>query len=277
MNITDIHGTVTLNNGVEMPYFGLGVFEANEGTETIDAVEYALECGYRHIDTAAMYMNEKSVGEGIRKSDIKREKIFVTTKVWNSHQGYQETIDAFHRSLDRLQLDYLDLYLIHWPVHAKYIDTYRALEELYDMKLIRAIGVSNFLEHQLENLISNTEIMPMVNQVEFHPYLTSASLLNYCNSKKIQFEAWSPILKGKVNEIPILIELGEKYKKTPVQIILRWDLQKGVVTIPKSVKKERIRSNSDIFDFQIAYEDILKIDALNRNERIGADPDNFDF
>jgi methylglyoxal/glyoxal reductase len=277
MNITDITGTVTLDNGVKMPYLGLGVFEANEGSETIESVKFALECGYRHIDTASMYLNEKSVGEAIRTSNISREKVFVTTKVWNSDQGYQETLDAFHKSLDRLKFDYLDLYLIHWPVHGKYIDTWRAMEELYSKKLIKAIGVSNFMEHQLENLIKNTTIIPMVNQVEFHPYLTMPELLKYCQKKKIQFEAWSPLMKGMVSNIPLLIEIAKKYKKDPVQIVLRWDLQKGIVTIPKSVHKERIKSNIDIFDFELSQEDILKIDTLNRNHRIGADPDNFNF
>lgn len=277
MKITDLHGTVRLYNGVEMPYFGLGVFEANEGSETVEAVKYALEIGYRHIDTASMYLNERSVGEGVRASGLKRSEVFVTTKVWNSNQGYQETQDAFRKSLDKLKFDYVDLYLIHWPVHGMYIDTWRAMEELYHKKLIRAIGVSNFLEHHLENLIRNTEITPMVNQVEFHPYLTSPSLFEYCKKNHIQFQAWSPILKGKVNAIPVLVDLARKYNKTPVQITLRWDLQKGVVTIPKSVQKDRIKSNADIFDFEISDTDMKKIDALNKNGRIGADPDNFDF
>jgi diketogulonate reductase-like aldo/keto reductase len=277
MNITDIKGTVILNNGIEMPYLGLGVFEANEGFETIESVKFALECGYRHIDTASMYLNEKSVGEAIRTSKISRDKIFLTTKVWNSDQGYQETHDAFHKSLDRLKFEYIDLYLIHWPVHGKYIDTWRAMEELYSKKLIRAIGVSNFLEHQIENLIKHTTIIPMVNQVEFHPYLGMSDLLIYCQKKKIQFEAWSPLMKGRVSDIPIIVEIAKKYKKDPVQIVLRWDLQKGVVTIPKSVKKDRIKSNAEIFDFELSTEDIIKIDSLNRNHRIGADPDNFNF
>jgi methylglyoxal/glyoxal reductase len=277
MKITDLQGTVKLYNGVNMPYLGLGVFEAEEGTECIESVKYALEIGYRHIDTASMYMNEQSVGEGVRASGIPRKDVFVTSKVWNSQQGYQETMDAFHRSLEKLKFDYLDLYLIHWPVHGKCVDTWRAIEDLYHKKLIRAIGVSNFLEHHLENLIRDTEITPMVNQVEFHPYLTSPTLHEYCKKKNIQFQAWSPIMKGKVTDIPLLIELGEKYKKTPVQITLRWDLQKGVVTIPKSVKRDRIKSNANIFDFELSDAEIKKIDALNKNERIGADPDNFDF
>jgi diketogulonate reductase-like aldo/keto reductase len=277
MNITDIKGTFKLSNGVEMPYLGLGVFEANEGPETIESVKFALECGYRHIDTAAVYRNEKGVGEGIRASNIERDKVFVTTKVWNADQGYQETLDAFHKSIDRLKFDYIDLYLIHWPVHGKYIDTWRAMEELYNSKLVKAIGVSNFLEHHLENLIKNTTIIPMVNQVEFHPYLVQPELLKFCEKKKIQYEAWSPLMKGKVSDIPLLVEIANKYKKNPVQVVLRWNLQKGIVTIPKSVHKERIKSNAEIFDFELSEKDILRIDALNKNERIGADPDNFNF
>jgi diketogulonate reductase-like aldo/keto reductase len=277
MNITDIKGTVTLNNGVEMPYFGLGVFEVNEGIETIESVKYALESGYRLIDTASLYMNEKSVGEAVRESNIGRSEIFVTTKVWNADQGYQETIDAFYESLDRFQFEYIDLYLIHWPVHGKYIDTWRALEELYAKKLIKAIGVSNFLKHHLENLIKNTSIVPMVNQVEFHPYLTQPDLVNFCQKKKIQFQAWSPLMKGRITEIPVIVEIAKKYNKNPIQVVLRWNLQKGIVTIPKSVQKERIKSNADIFDFELLDKDMVKIDSLNQNHRIGADPDNFDF
>jgi len=277
MNITDIKGTITLHNGLEMPYFGLGVFEAKQGFETIESVKFALECGYRHIDTASMYLNEKSVGEAIRASNVARDQIFVTTKIWNSDQGYQETLDAFHKSLERLKLDYIDLYLIHWPVHGRYIDTWRAMEELYQKRMVRAIGVSNFLEHHLENLLKHATIIPMVNQVEFHPYLVTSELLEFCQKKKIQFEAWSPIMKGMVSHIPLIIDIAEKYKKDPVQVVLRWDLQKGIVTIPKSVHKERIQSNAEIFDFELTQEDILKIDSLNRNHRIGADPDNFDF
>jgi diketogulonate reductase-like aldo/keto reductase len=277
MSITDIKGTVTLNNGIEMPYLGLGVFEINEGAETIETVKFALECGYRHIDTASIYLNENSVGEAIRSSNLARNEVFVTTKVWNTYQGYQETLDAFNKSLDRLKFDYIDLYLIHWPVHGKYIDTWRAMEELYSKKLIKAIGVSNFLEHHLENLIKNTTISPMVNQVEFHPYLIQPELLKLCEKKKIQFEAWSPLMKGKVVDIPLIIKIGQKYKKDPVQVVLRWNLQKNIVTIPKSAQKDRIKSNADIFDFELTQEDMLKIDSLNKNHRIGADPDNIDF
>lgn len=277
MVIKDLQGKTRLSNGVDMPYFGLGVFESEVGDETKQAVLWALEAGYRHIDTAALYMNEESVGEAVRESGLKREDIFITTKVWNSDQGFQSTINAFNVSLNKFKMDYVDLYLIHWPVVEKYMETWEALEELYEKKLVRAIGVSNFLQHHLETLIDRKGIVPMVNQVEFHPYLVQPDLLKYCKRNDIQFEAWAPIMKGKVNNIPEIIKIAEKYGKSPVQVVLRWDLQKGVVTIPKSVHKERIFSNKDIFDFSLSEEEVKIISSLDRHVRIGAHPDNFNF
>jgi methylglyoxal/glyoxal reductase len=276
MVIKDLQGTTRLNNGIDMPYFGLGVFETI-GNETKQSVLWALEAGYRHIDTAALYMNEENVGEAVKECGLKREEIFITTKVWNADQGFQSTLNAFKKSLDKLKTDYVDLYLIHWPVNDKYIDTWEALEELYEKKLVRAIGVSNFLKHHLETLINRRGRVPMVNQVEFHPHLVQPDLLKFCKRNDIQFEAWAPIMKGRVNEIPVITEIAKKYGKTPVQVVLRWDLQKGVVTIPKSVHKDRIISNADIFDFNLRDEEIKMIDSLDRHERIGADPDNFNF
>jgi diketogulonate reductase-like aldo/keto reductase len=277
MKITDIKGTVKLNNGVEMPYLGLGVFEAVDGNETIQAIHWALEAGYRHIDTATLYMNEKSVGDAVKSSGINRENIFITTKVWNSDQGYQKTLDAFQASLDLLQTDFIDLYLIHWPVRDKYMETWKALEEVYSQKKARAIGVSNFNAHHIDDIIKLGGTIPSVNQMEFHPYLVQQKLINYCRDRNIQYEAWSPILKGRVNDFPVLKKIGQKYGKTPVQVVLRWDLQKGVVTIPKSVHRDRIISNAEIFDFELTEEDIKSIDALDRSNRIGADPENFNF
>ncbi|MBQ0736099.1 aldo/keto reductase [Aquimarina celericrescens] len=275
--ISDIKGTFQLHNGVHMPYLGLGVYQADNDQEVINAIHWALETGYRHIDTASIYRNEEGVGKAIDSSAIPREDIFVVSKVWNDDQGYENTLQAFDDSLKRLQLEYLDLYLIHWPVAGKYVDTWKALEKLYKDKRIRAIGVSNFMQHHLEDLMEQTEMVPMVNQMEFHPYLVQQNLIDFCHQHKIQYEAWSPMMQGKIFELPILDNLAKKYKKTVAQIVLRWDLQKGVITIPKSVKKERIKSNADLFDFELSEEDMKHIDSLDKNERIGPDPNNFDF
>ncbi|MGQ1948197.1 aldo/keto reductase [Geofilum sp. OHC36d9] len=277
MKITDINGTVALANGVEMPYFGLGVFKSRDGAEVINAIGWALEAGYRHIDTAAMYENENGVGEAVKRSHINRKEIWLTSKVWNSKQGYDSTIKAFQETLNRLGTDYLDLYLIHWPVKQKFTDTWKALETLYEEGKVRAIGVSNFLEHHLDELMQTAKITPMINQYEFHPRLIQPELLQKCRSMGIQSEAWSPLMQGEVFEIKELQKLTNKYNKNVAQIVLRWNLQKGVITIPKSVNKERIISNSQIFDFVISDDDMKEIDQLNRHHRIGADPDNFDF
>lgn len=277
MKITDLQGSFTLHNGVKMPYLGLGTYQSDNDQEVIDAVSYALQLGYRHIDTASIYGNEEGVGKGIKESAVNREEVFVVSKVWNADQGYETTLKAFEASLKRLDLEYLDLYLIHWPVDGKYTDTWRALERLYAEKRIRAIGVSNFMQHHLEDLLTRAEVVPMVNQMEFHPYVVQQDLIDYCSAKGIQYEAWSPFMQGKVFGLDICQELSKKYKKTVAQVILRWNLQKGVVTIPKSVKKERILSNAAIFDFEISKEDIAYLDGLDRGERIGPDPNDFDF
>ncbi len=275
--ITDIQGSFLLHNGVKMPYLGLGVYLADNDTEVINAIHWALDAGYRHIDTASIYKNEEGVGKAVNTASIPREDIFVVSKVWNSDQGYDTTLKAFEETLDRLQLDYLDLYLIHWPVKGRYKDTWRALEKLYKEKRVRAIGVSNFMQHHLEDLMSQSEIVPMVNQMELHPQLVQQDLINFCNEKQIQYEAWSPMMQGKIFSLSILDQLAKKYNKTVAQIVLRWNLQKGVVTIPKSVKKERIIANGDLFDFELSTEDMKYIDALDKNERTGPDPNNFNF
>ncbi|MGB5692369.1 MAG: aldo/keto reductase [Flavobacteriaceae bacterium] len=275
--ITDIKGTFTLHNGVEMPYFGLGVYLSEDGQEVINAVKWALEEGYRHVDTASVYNNESGVGQGIKESSVPREEIFLVSKVWNSDQGYDSTLKAFDDSLAKLGTDYLDLYLIHWPVAGKYKETWRALERLYADKRIRSIGVSNFLQHHLEDLLTSAEIVPMVNQMEFHPYLVQQDLLDYCRTHRIRYEAWSPMMQGKIFAMETFKEMAQKYEKSIAQIVLRWDLQKGVVTIPKSSKKERIASNADIFDFELSAEDVAFLDQLDRGQRFGPDPDTFDF
>ena len=218
-----------------------------------------------------------AASRAVRESGIPREEIFVTTKVWNSDQGYESTLAAFEASLRRLGMEYVDLYLIHWPVKGKYKETWRALEDLYKEGKARATGVSNFQVHHLEDLMADAEIKPMVNQVEFHPFLTQEKLRDFCRKEGIQLEAWSPLMRGEVVNVPEIVELSEKYGKTPAQIVLRWDLQHGVVTIPKSVREARIRENADLFDFELSAEDMAKLDALNRNHRFGPDPDNFNF
>ncbi|WP_314588707.1 aldo/keto reductase [Paenibacillus terrigena] len=269
---------VKLNNGVEMPWLGLGVWKAADGQEVSNAVKSAIECGYRSIDTAAVYQNESGVGQGIKDSGIAREELFVTTKVWNSDQGYESTLQAFEESRKKLSLDYLDLYLIHWPVkEKKYIDTWRALEKLYNDGLVRAIGVSNFHIHHLKDIFEVSGIVPVVNQVEYHPLLAQRELHAFCNNHNIVLEAWSPLMQGKLLDDPTLTEIAAKYGKSVSQVILRWDLQNGVITIPKSVTPERIAQNGDIFDFELSAEDMERIQTMNKEQRVGPDPDHIDF
>jgi diketogulonate reductase-like aldo/keto reductase len=265
-----------LHNGVKMPWLGLGVWKTKEGNEVIDAVKTALQAGYLSIDTAAAYGNEEGVGKGIKESGVAREELFITTKVWNADQGYDSTLRAFEDSRKKLGLEIIDLYLIHWPVKDKFKDTWRALEKLYNDGAVRAIGVSNFHVHHLKDVISGSDIVPMVNQVEYHPLLSQTELRTFCQSNNIQLEAWSPLMQGNL-DLPLLTELAAKYGKSPAQIILRWDLQNGVVTIPKSIHENRIRENSGIFDFTLSEDDAAKINALNKNHRFGPDPDNFNF
>ncbi|GAB4073031.1 aldo/keto reductase [Barrientosiimonas marina] len=273
--IDHLQDTVTLNNGVTMPGFGLGVYKVDEQTAA-DSVKAALKNGYRSIDTASYYDNEAGVGRGIKESGISRESIFVTSKVWNDEQGYHNTLEAFENSLAKLGLDYLDLYLIHWPVSDTYLETWQAMEKLYEEGRVRAIGVSNFHVHHLQRLMANTRVKPVIDQVEYHPHLTQESLRVFCEQENIQLEAWSPLKKGRLLDDPSINDLAEKYGKTPAQIILRWDVQNHVVTIPKSTHDERIKENASIFDFALANEDMQKIDSLNQNDRTGKNPDSFD-
>ncbi|WP_090639830.1 aldo/keto reductase [Neobacillus massiliamazoniensis] len=260
-----------------MPWFGLGVYKVQEGEEALQSVKAAIKAGYRSIDTAALYQNEESVGQAIRESGVPREELFITTKVWNTDQRNDSVLEAFEISLKKLGLDYVDLYLVHWPVKEKYKQTWKVLEKLYKEGRIRAIGVSNFKIHQLEDLMSVAEVKPMVNQVELHPLLAQPELRNYCKKQGIQIEAWAPLGQGRMLEHPVINEIASKYNTSTAQVILRWDLQNEIVTIPKSVKESRIIENADIFDFALSAEDIEKINALNENKRFGADPDNFTF
>ncbi|WP_149273849.1 aldo/keto reductase [Pareuzebyella sediminis] len=275
--ITDLQGTFELHNGVRMPYLGLGTYQADNDEEVVHAVKYALKMGYRHIDTAALYNNEEGVGRGILESNVDREAVFVVSKVWNTDQGYDNTLKAFEASLKRLNLEYLDLYLIHWPVVEKYKDTWRAFETLYKEKRVRAIGVSNFLRHHLEDLMKDTEVNPMVNQMEFHPHLVQQELIDYCDTNGIQYEAWSPFMQGKLFQLDITADLEKKYNKSAAQIVLRWNLQKGVVTIPKSVHENRIKSNAEVFDFELSEQELAYLDSFDKGKRNGPDPDNFSF
>ena len=270
------NNTILLNNGVTMPTLGLGVFKIGDGKPVKDVVSYALKNGYRAIDTASVYGNEKGVGEGIRDSGVKRENIFVTSKVFTHEMGYQETLEAYNRSLDKLQLSYLDLYLVHWPKEGKYLETYRALVDLYKDGKVKAIGVSNFQISHLKALMENFDVLPSVNQIELHPLLQQLELRNFCTLNNIATIAWSPLMKGAL-DIPLLKEIGKKYAKSAAQVTLRWHLQNNIIVIPKSVHFSYIKENADIFDFMLSEEEMEKIASLNQDKRFGPDPDNFDF
>ncbi len=279
--IKSIQDKTVLNNGVEMPWMGLGVFKVEEGPELVKAVKSAIKLGYRSIDTAAIYGNEEGVGQGIREgiaeAGISREDLFITSKVWNSDLGFESAIQAYETSLQKLGLEYLDLYLIHWPVEGKYKDAWRALEALYKEEKVRAIGVSNFQVHHLEELLKDAEVKPVINQVEYHPRLTQQELKAFCRENGIQLEAWSPLMQGQLLDNEIIAAIAEKHGKSAAQVILRWDLQNGVITIPKSTKEHRIAANASIFDFELSSDEMEQISSLNQNLRVGPDPDHFDF
>lgn len=275
--VTSLKDCAVLNNGVKMPWFGLGVYKTEPGQQVENSVRAAIENGYCHVDTAKLYNNEEGVGTAILDSGIKREDIFVTTKVWNDDQGFDRTLQAFDASRKRLKMDYIDLYLIHWPGTRLYKETWKALEKLYKDGLVRAIGVSNFQIHHLEEILKDCEFVPMVNQVEYHPRLTQVPLLNFCKQHNIQLEAWSPLMRGQLMDNSTLAEIAKAHGKTPAQVILRWDLDKGVITIPKSVHEHRIKENADVFDFTLTAQEIAAIDALNMDQRVGPDPDVLDF
>ncbi|WP_308022666.1 aldo/keto reductase [Streptomyces olivaceus] len=265
---------ITLNNGVEMPQLGFGVWQVPDD-EAQTAVAQALEAGYRSIDTAAIYGNEEGTGRAIAASGLAREDLFVTTKLWNSDQGYDSTLQAFDTSLAKLGLDYLDLYLIHWPMPAreKYVDTYKAFEKLLADGRVRAIGVSNFLPDPLERLIGETSVLPAVNQIELHPHLQQHASRELHAEQGIATEAWSPLGSGKgILEIPAIVAIAQKHGRTPAQVVLRWHLQLGNVVIPKSVTPSRIKENIDVFGFSLDTEDLAAIRALNEDRRLGSDP-----
>ncbi len=266
-----IDATVKLNNGIEMPLFGLGTYQAT-GRGTEEAVLYALELGYRLIDTAQMYGNEREVGNAVRRSGIPREEIFVTTKLDNSNHGYEKALSSFERSLERLGLSYVDLFLIHWPVEGLRGESWRALETLLDKGTCRSIGVSNYMTWHLEEVLGESSVVPAVNQVEFSPYLNQAELLEYCKSKDIQVEGYSPLGKGEILNALELVPIARKYSKTTAQILIRWALQHDIITIPKSSNRSRIQENANVFDFEMAPEDMQMLDGLDANLRTSWDP-----
>lgn len=270
--------TLKLNNGISIPQIGFGVFRMPESEQTETAVRWALEAGYRHIDTAKIYGNEKSVGTAIKDSKIPREEIFLTTKLWTTDVRGGRTKEAFAESLEALQTDYVDLYLIHWPADG-FEKAWADMEELYSEGKIRAIGVSNFHRQHLEQLWKTAHIKPAVNQIESHPYLTNQPLIDFCHDNGMAVEVWSPLggTGGNVLQDETLHALAQKYGRSPAQIVLRWDLQRGVVVIPKSAHQKRIEENKEIFDFELSAEDMAVISGLNRNQRVGSDPDHFNF
>ena len=275
--VKSLQQTMTLHNGIEMPYVGLGVYKMEDKEEAVHAIETAIKVGYRSIDTAWFYQNEDAVGEAVRNAAIPREQLFITTKVWNDHQGYDSTLKVFENSLQNLQMDYVDLYLIHWPVKGKYLDTWKALERLYDEGVVKAIGVSNFQTHHLEDIFTHRNEKPVINQVELHPRLSQEPLRAFCQKHQIAVEAWSPLARARFLQDPTINEVAKKYGKSPAQVILRWHLQNGVVIIPKSVTPARIKENADLFDFELSADDMDKINKLNKNQRFGKHPDHFAF
>lgn len=270
---------IILNNGIQIPQLGYGVWKITD--EAVEkAITTAIDKGYRSIDTAKVYGNEVGVGKAIAASNIPREELFITTKVWNSDQGYEQTLQAFDESMDKLGLDYLDLYLVHWPMpkNNRYIATYQALEKLYAEGRVKAIGVCNFHIEHLEKLLAACKVVPVVNQVECHPYLQQKELKAFCEKHNIIVESWSPLFQGgELLEEEILQTIGKKYNKTAAQVVLRWHIQEGAIVIPKSVTPSRIAENFTIFDFHLSAEDITQISLLDRNLRCGAEPNEMYF
>jgi diketogulonate reductase-like aldo/keto reductase len=261
-----------------MPWLGLGVWQIRDDTETERVVRTAIELGYRSIDTAMIYGNERGVGRGIRHGGVPRDRLFVTTKVWPDDVRRNRVIEAFEASLSRLGLEYVDLYLVHWPVAGQIVQAWRAMEQLADSTRVKAIGVSNHMKPHLDELLGAAKVPPAVNQIEFHPYLQSRPLVKYCQENRIQVEAWSPLMKaGTLFQDPVLVGIAQRHARSVAQIILRWDLQCGVVTIPKSANAVRIAENAAIFDFTLSAEEMKAIASLDRNHRSGADPHRFPF
>ena len=271
---------VLLNNDYPMPIVGLGTFRSKPEDAYL-AVKMAIECGYRHIDTAAIYGNEESVGQAIKDSNVDRKELFITTKVWNTEQGYESTLKAFDESLRKLKLEYVDLYLIHWfKGYEKSFETYKALEKLYKDGKVKAIGVCNYNVHHIQHLLDNVEIKPMVNQVETHVFLQNHFLNDFCKENGIQLEAYAPLFSAKISELlenPVLQDIAKKHHKTVPQIAIRWFIERQIVVIPKSITPSRIKANFDVFDFKLDEDDMMNIRALNRGRKIFPEMDNVDY
>ena len=278
--IHSLKENVRLNNGTEIPGLGLGVFQIPD-EDTAEVVKKGIITGYRLIDTAQIYGNETGTGlgikEGLAATGLSREDLFVTSKVWNNHLTYEETINAFEETLDRLALDYLDLYLIHWPGNNAFKESWQAMEGLYEAGKIKAIGVSNFEIHHLEDLLSYAKVVPVINQVELHPKLSQQALRDFCEKHNINIQAWSPLMQGKLLTEPAIVEIAEKHQKTPAQVILRWDIQQDILLVVKSVREQRMQSNAAVFDFELDDADMSRLNELNESLRSGPDPEAFDF
>lgn len=271
--------TQKLNNGIEIPMLGLGVFRLKDEKEAYNTVRKAIELGYRHIDTAMIYENEEAVGKAISDSGVAREDIFLTTKLWNEDIRRDNAQKAIDTSLKKLGVDYVDLYLVHWPVKGKYVSVWEEMEKIYASGKAKAVGVSNYLQHHLEEVLAMKSLVPAVNQLEHHPYLVQNDLMKYCIDNSIRPEAWSPFCARKVNLLDeeVLNAIGKKYNKTAAQVVLRWNIDTGVIVIPKSSNPTRQKENLDIFDFSLSNEDINKINALDNNTRVGSHPDEITF
>jgi 2,5-diketo-D-gluconate reductase A len=270
--------TITLNNGVEIPQLGFGVFKVPPD-ETREATLAAFDVGYRHIDTAEMYGNEREVGEAVRASGLDRNEVFITSKLNNGYHAYDDALQAFDRSLAEMELERLDLFLIHWPLAkvSDFVETWRAMEEMYRSGRVRAIGVSNFQPHHLRRLMDETEVVPAINQIEVHPYLTQDEVRAFDAEHGIATEAWSPIARGRIVDDPVINRIGRAHDKTPAQVTLRWHVQRGDIVFPKSVKRSRMEENFRIFDFELGPDEMTDITALDRGERTGPDPDSFSY
>ena len=268
--------TVTLNNGQKMPQLGLGVWQSGNGEEVINAIHYALDAGYRHVDTAKIYKNEEAVGKALASASVPRDKVWLTTKIWNDDIRQGRTTAALEESLDRLKVDYVDLLLLHWPVDG-YKKAWTELEKALESGKVRSIGLSNFMAKHIADIVKVGDTLPVTNQIEYHPYLTQAGAISASDEHNIAITAWSPLMQGKFLEEPLFAEVAEHYDKTAAQVVLKWALQNDVIVIPKSTNKSRIEENGNLFDFELSEEDMIAIDNLERGERFGPDPHDFSF